>query len=192
MSAEHERSSRFYEPFGDVGAEIADFAKLLGESLAQAPEVLDSSEVMPSADAEALEHWLVLEHLVPMMAVPEELDGVVRKQGHDVLSVLHTAMPYSEAERGWLLRLYRQPNRPEIFVREPEALPTWLATQEARIMSAGAKRVVSGRDLMRRWTAWRRQSGEFEGQGSLDEARAALRGVQWFMKPGFPLTPDDA
>ena len=46
---------------------------------------------------------------------------------------------------------------------------------------AGVRRVVSGRDLMRRWIAWRREAGEYEGQGSHDQARDALRTMQELM-----------
>jgi hypothetical protein len=168
--------SRFREPFGDVGNEIAQFAGLLIQSLSTDPEAANESGNMLEEDSLALEYWLELEHLVPIVAVPEELDGDVRKAAHDALSTLHTATPFSEAERGWLLQVARQttPRRVETF-------PGLVETQESQIMSAGIKLVVTGRDLMRRWTAWRRGQDEFEGQGGLDQAREALVRIQELM-----------
>jgi hypothetical protein len=164
------------EPFGDVGTEIAYYARELIQSFSIEPEVCDESGVMPRTDSRALDNWLGLEHLVPLVDVPIELEGDVRQRAHDALSSFHTALPFSEAERSWLVRLFRQLDAPTV-----EAFPIAVETQEAQIMSAGVKRVVTGRDLMRRWVAWRRERDEFEGQASLDKVREALQRVQELM-----------
>jgi hypothetical protein len=164
------------EPFGSVGAEVASYAGDLINYLSTEPEVLgDRSLVMPEYDCQALGDWLEIEEAIPMMEVviSAEIMGPVKKKANDALFALHTALPFSEAERGWLIQLFRQLHVPSI-----EALPGMIETQEAQIISAGVKRVVTGRDLMRRWTAWRRETDEFVGQGSLDQAREALQSMQ--------------
>jgi hypothetical protein len=57
-------------------------------------------------------------------------------------------------------------------------------------MSAGIRRVIHGRDLLQRWWSWRRETGEYAGQGSLDQARDALEGVIELIAPelGLPET----
>lgn len=53
-------------------------------------------------------------------------------------------------------------------------IPRFLRPRSPTIVEAGLRRVVKGRDLMRRWWAWRRDLDEFADQGGLDQARAAL------------------
>jgi hypothetical protein len=156
--------------FGDVGWEIAYFARELITHFSTEPEPLgDGSQGMPQGDCQALEDWVMLDHQVPLIEVPPEVDGLVRQQAQDALLDFHIALPYSEAERKWLIGLYL--DRPG---RTAEHKPRLLELYEDRILMAGVRRVVSGRDLMRRWTAWRREIDEFEGQGALDQARQAL------------------
>jgi hypothetical protein len=94
---------------------------------------------------------------------------------------LHTALPFSEAERAWLLG------------KDEQDLPDGIIGDSAEIMSGGILRVVQGRELVRRWWAWRREADEFAGQGSLDEARQAL-GVlanTLVIEPNWPLEYPD-
>jgi len=178
MDTGRERSpiqSRFGEPFGDVGTEIVYYVDELITSLSDVPEALSESGAMPRADCAALADWLTLEQLVPLVDVPVELEGDVRQRAHDALNAFHTALPFSEAERDWLVRLYRH--------RSPtgEDLPAMIDTCNDQIVSAGIKREVVGRDLMRRWIVWRREDAEFAGEHSVDEARGALQGVREVM-----------
>lgn len=176
MNTIRERSpiqSQFGEPFGDVGTEIVYYADELIKSLSAEPKALGESGVMPGHDRRTLADWLGLEHLVPLVDVPCELEGDVRQRAHGALSAFHNALPFSEAERDWLVRLYRHG-----AALTDETFPDIAEAYEDRIMSAGVTRVVSGRDLMRRWTAWRREADEFENQGALDQARKALQGLR--------------
>jgi hypothetical protein len=116
---------------------------------------------------------LELEHLIPLIDVPVELEGDVRQRAFDAFAKLHTALPFDEAERGWLVTAWRQEGSTTV-----EDLPGAIASQEAQIVSAGVERTVSGRDLMRRWMAWRRGEDEFQGQAGLNQAREALQRVE--------------
>jgi hypothetical protein len=156
--------------FGDVGWEIALFARDLIDHFSAEPEPLgDGSQGMPEADCKALELWLDIDTEVPLIEVPYEVDGSVRQQAQDAIRDFHIALPYNEAERKWLIRL--SSGR---WGRKTEDMPRLLEMYEDRILMSGVQRVVSGRDLMRRWMAWRRETDEFEGSGALDQARQAL------------------
>ncbi len=88
------------------------------------------------------------------------------------------ALPFTMEERTWFL--------------DPEDTTAERAdkeNQEATIISAGVHKVISGRELVRRWLAWRRETDEFEGQGTLDIAREALRSLHEVVAPG-ELLPD--
>ena len=80
---------------------------------------------------------------------------------------LHGAMPFDEVERDWLFEAHDETQGPNSI--------TLIRRREATIVSGGLRRVVQGRDLIRRWWSWRRETDEFSGQGSLDQARDALR-----------------
>lgn len=168
--------SRYSEPFGDVGTEIAYYARQLIDTLSgrPAPERTPTGG-MPDSDRKAFFEWITLEHLVPLVDRPSEVEGDVRQRAHDSLVKLHTALPFSEAEREWLVGLYRQ------NPRGPEALPEMAATHEAEILINGVRRSVSGQELTERWVNWRQETGEFANQGSLDVAREALHSVHELM-----------
>lgn len=165
--------SQYGEPFGDVGTEIVTFARLLTKSFSADPEASDELGAMSRTDCWDLEYMLELEHLIPLIDVPVELEGDVRQRAHDAFGALHTALPFSEAERGWLVSVWRQER-----LQAVEDLPVVMSNHEAQIISAGVQRAVSGRDLMRRWTAWRRGRDEFDGYDGFTQAREALQSVE--------------
>jgi hypothetical protein len=166
------------EKFGDVGVEIADIADILIEYWSGEPEPLgDPSQVMPDSDNQALGYWLSMESVVPLVEIPYEVTGDVRRQAHDALVAFHVALPYNEAERQWLGQTSRRAGQ-----RKPGDQPERIAAYEDTIMMAGVRQAVSGRELMRRWPTWRRETGEYAGQGALDEARQALRTIQELMR----------
>ena len=61
-------------------------------------------------DAFALESWLEIEGAIPFLEVPYEVEGEDRRKLHDALHAFHTALPFDEAERGWLGRTYHKIN----------------------------------------------------------------------------------
>lgn len=126
------------------------------------------------ADQDALTYWSQLESDIELLPVPTEaMDELGTQQLEDFLDLchtFHTALPFSEAERVWFLKVYR--HREEL--RSPEDIPRVMGYREERIVSAGLRQVVNGRELSRRWLAWRRQTDEYAEQGTLDMATAAL------------------
>ena len=110
--------------------------------------------------------WNQLESHLP------EVDGAaLRNALVEPVNTLHTALPYSEAERHWLVHT---------SWRSGDTGSKWLARtrqQEVQLISNGLIRIIYGRDLVRRWWAWRRQTDEYTGQDSLSLACDGLTGI---------------
>jgi hypothetical protein len=163
------------QQFGPLGMDIASRAGELLDYMAPDSDNAGGPLEWIKGDAVALEDWLEIEETVPLLEVPYEVEGEDRRKLHDTLHAFHTALPFDEAERGWLGRTY---NNIDKIARTTEEIPRVIEGHEDQIMIAGVRRVVSGRDLMRRWIAWHREAGEYEGQGAIDQARDALRTMQ--------------
>ncbi len=121
------------------------------------------------SDKRSLQGWFNIEEkTAPAQAEPTiNIDQVDHM--NELLFQYHAALPFDEVEREWLHKTYAEawgPNSIGIVRR-----------QEAAVVSGGLHRVVYGRDLMRRWWAWRRETDEFQGQGTVDLAREALRAL---------------
>ena len=131
--------------------------------LCEVPQWIEAARRWVPSDKWCFHNWSNLEIKVP--AARAELKADVEDLDDAVLR-LHGAMPFDEVERSWLLGTYDEaygPNSIAIIRR-----------REDTIVSGGLRRVVQGRDLMRRWWSWRREADEFSGQGSLDQARDTL------------------
>jgi hypothetical protein len=122
------------------------------------------------SDLWSFHNWhSVEEHVPAALAEPgltaDQIDTIT-----GTLMDVNVALPYDEAERYWLYAAYNEAYGPGsigvIRQRKPE-----------EIVTSGLRKVIDGRDLMRRWWAWRRETDEFRGQGSLDIARNALRSL---------------
>ncbi len=140
--------------------------------------------------------------------VPVDQRQGIADQLSGSLAVFREAMPYSEAERRWLVDTESRP-RTTSFVAYTDGAgyartrPAPAAEQlfdlneaEGEIVSAGLVQVVRGRELTRRWWAWRRQTEEFTDQGSREVAYQALQELGQMLVPdrnaaeqaGFPPT----
>jgi hypothetical protein len=95
----------------------------------------------------------------------------------DLVHVFHTALPHDEAERRWLYDNYWEVMPEAGEVRDIET----------EVMSGGIRRVVHGRELVRRWIAWRQGSDEYAGHNGIGVARSALAGVITLLTPERPL-----
>lgn len=162
-----------------------DFGEFIGEhatSLCALLQVDAASQEGQSpgwsqTDTDAFESWAELEADVDILPIPEDLDDRGVRQLEEYRSVLHTfhtALPFSEAERGWLLGVYHQDVKPRQNPQGEDILPELLSRHEERIITAGIRQVVTGRELTRRWVAWSRGAEEYVGQHTLDIACTAL------------------
>lgn len=158
---------------GGVAVEIGDIAVDMLDALAQPFEGGPGDRPGYSGKYRALVNLIEMESLVQFIDAPDEAsdDAVRQARISRTLLELHVALPFNEAERGWLDRLSNEYGKSE---NSSELLPDFVEQHDERIMVAGIRQVVSGRDLMRRWLSWRREADEYEGQGAVDAARGAL------------------
>jgi hypothetical protein len=168
------------QPDGGVGAMVGDEGfVLLGYLCDDHPHSGLASWQLE--DSVGLWSWLGLERKLQTLPLPQELDTDDQRLPFELLTDrFHRALPYSEAERQWIVGTHPpEPPRPipldqGTLEEEQERYHERYFGLEARIISAGLIRVISGRDLMRRWISWRSETDEYTGQGSLDLARDTL------------------
>jgi hypothetical protein len=131
------------------------------------------------SDKFAFHGWFVIEEKTALAQA--EPDIKAEQVEHINVGLFHyrVALPFDEAERRWLYDAYAEawgPNSISVIRRK-----------EGAIVSGGLHRVIYGRDLMRRWWAWRRETDEFRGQGTVDLAREALREIIETVSPDLGL-----
>ncbi|HEX3910183.1 MAG TPA: hypothetical protein VHW67_05720 [Solirubrobacteraceae bacterium] len=132
------------------------------------------------SDLFSLHNWFSVQEKVPG-ALAEPTLGV--DQVDEITGVLldfNFTLPYDEAERSWLYAAYDA-------AYGPDSVETIRSREPEEIMSRGLRRVIDGRDLTRRWWAWRRETDEFRGQGGIELAREALRALIEMVAPGEEL-----
>jgi hypothetical protein len=129
--------------------------------------------------------------------VPLEQRKTIADQLLGSLATLREALPYSEAERRWLVDTRERHEERKVpfvdgngvtrgLVRPPaDELLQDLKATEGEIVSAGIHQIVQGRDLARRWWSWRRQTDEFADQGSREIVHAALKDLSDMLVPSY-------
>jgi hypothetical protein len=172
--------------FGEDGEALSENAIDVLEYMCRETLALDPGQ-WHSDDCHLLRNWVDFEGTLRGLRPPTEVTIDQRLSLDSLGEILHTALPFSEAERGWLLRTAGI--RYEELPRAVEETPLWFSNKEERILAAGVRQVVKGRDLMRRWLRWRRETDEYTDQGALDVARETLCDVIRLVTPREPL-PD--
>lgn len=165
---------------------------------------------MPSPSAHRQRYWTQGDHqsfdsalglelasrrLRMSLDVPDEQRQGIADHLQELLATFREALPYSEAERRWLVdtreRLREEHKVPYTtsygvtgLVSAPDANQLrYLKATEGEIVSGGIHQNVQGHDLARRWWSWRRQTDEFTDQGSRDLASHVLRGLGQMLVP---------
>jgi len=167
--SEFERYGRFGHHGNDVGQDaISMLGALLEPVKSVDPRVI--TPTWPKSDWLAFERLRSLDKGVKFIEAAPEVDEGEIGDLHRLFVRLHGALPFSEAEREWMWA-------PSQIAREEvrRAVPKMLLRQgQEVIMSGGLQQVLQPEDLARRWLAWRRNTDEFAGSGSVHEARIAL------------------
>jgi hypothetical protein len=161
--------------FGPVGEDVAhEASSFLAALEGEAPphEAAEDGMVLDGHDRLNLDRWIEIVTGLDIIEVPPEVPPDERAKLHEAVTAFHTAMPFTEAERRWLITVGMEGDD------ATHELSEVIARKTDEIMAAGVRQPVSGRELMRRWAAWRREADEFAGQGSLEMARMALRGMR--------------
>jgi hypothetical protein len=173
-----------------IDKNVASLAFRLLDMLSQdlAPLEVDAHG-WTEADRQAFGLAQEMDYLARMVVPPETASVEHRVDYMATIAGFRTALPFAEAERRWLFD--EDCDIPvELSASHDEAWFESARRQEEELVSAGVVRVVRGRDLLQRWWSWRRETGEYAGQGSLNQARSALKGVIGLMAPelGLPET----
>lgn len=168
----------------DVGG-TADWWELRSESRAlgfqalyafievseDAPVRTDGERRWFVSDHNALLISMAFEDHIRLEGLPSDAPADVRAEVSGYLDAWHEALPFNEPEREIVRGAYNAaPDRPLAY-RE---IPSQLRKSDFEVMESGVKKIVRGRELMRRWWAWRRELDEFEGQGNLGQAKEAV------------------
>jgi len=137
-----------------------------------------------NADVSSLWWFAEFEGWAPRVRASERFDwgdqSFLNLRLDQLMGQFHAALPFDEPERRWLVSTYVG-LEPEFGAKE---LVTEIRGQSAEIMAAGLRRVVEGRDLMRRWWAWRRDVDEFEGSGAALSAAGTLMDMNVLLEDG--------
>jgi hypothetical protein len=166
------------EPFGDVGSEVGDYAFDLLYHLS-VPLAAAKPARFEEPDYLALAALCNMEDIRPLIIADHpSVVGEGQARLDRMWTALHTALPFGEAERTWLMETRSEHSK--VFDHE---MPGVIGDQEGNIVASGLRQRVSGRNLMRRWLAWRREADEFTDQGTLDIARDALAGLIGLLQP---------
>jgi hypothetical protein len=164
---------REYGPYGFTGDRVGSSAIYFLDSHFADGGLSTGTDDDPlrwnTADTSTFDLLQNLDTGIKFIDLDPELDGSEIADLHRQFARLHAALPFSEPEREWLW--VRAVNQGEV------GIPGVLLGETAEVMSKGTLQVLQGRDLVRRWWAWRREAHEFEAQGSLNEACLALGGI---------------
>jgi hypothetical protein len=167
-------------PFGNDGAELALSAQYLLEYLSAEPNSERDNEQL-LAD---LLHFEIVAQDLGWVSIEEpghigefRLSELRRLQS--LVHRFHVSLPFTEAERFWLVQSYKvasdENSSHEAFVA--------LDHKHEQIIVSGERRTVSGRELLERWDSWCRQEGNFSNQGTLEIATDALKELTQVANP---------
>ncbi|MGC2375539.1 MAG: hypothetical protein WA484_16865 [Solirubrobacteraceae bacterium] len=185
-------------PYGMTGGETGEHALGLLENLLtpKTPMPFKPGETprWDDTDIEAFDYVMELDGDMRCIDPTFEEGTVNTGETHRAWQPLELSLPFSEGERRWLIQALRKPSgnthKPSVRARYPNAfLPT-----EATVVSGGIRQQVEGRDLVRRWASWRRETDEFADQGNITRAIFLLDHLayelvpQMFTTPGFRTT----
>ncbi len=134
----------------------------------------------------ALSFFLNMEERLPSL---ERRLGAPAATRFPDLARFHAAVPFTDAEREWLVAKSRA-----LWEFEPKDMPAIhdrTFSIEQKITELGAQQGVAGAGMVRRWAAWRRNMDEFAENSTREEAAYALDGLIHQLYPYGPYPYDD-
>lgn len=177
--------------YGPAGSEMwSDATRLLNNLLAPKTDLVFMPTDPPQWDEDdiaAFAGYHAFERSAPFLEPQSSVDGDNLVDGQDLGDLfrefreLNTCLPFGEGERHWLLA--RALEEVKAYQDYGEFV-TGLIPVETTVISGGVQQVLNGRDLARRWPAWRREQQEFHGQGSLRKAQSLLAQIIYELVPG--------
>jgi hypothetical protein len=180
-----------YSPYGITGGDIGDAAVNLRDRIAASGEqtaLPSHPPVWDKADEMALSYLLRIEERLPSPSFERELGEPIETHFPD-LARFHAALPFTDAEREWLVAKSRA-----LWQFEPkdmQAIHDRTLSIEQKITELGAQQGVAGADMVRRWAAWRRNADEFKENSTREDAAYALDKLVGVLYPYGPYPYDD-
>lgn len=141
------------------------------------------------ADSYALSDLAEVEVLVETMIPPESTPLDNRQLANQHVRSLRNALPFSGAERWWLLRNRFAEIRQSDFGPADKEYTDPIKTAADELVSEGLHQVVRGQVLLGKFWSWRREVGEYSGGEGLADARESLAGIVELFRPDLDL-PD--
>jgi hypothetical protein len=163
-----------FEVFRDAKPIVGHRHLAWGE-LSQAEQGIYADDLMESV--------MRMEDVMPRVSDLAILTPQAARRLDRAINDYHDALPFTPAERRWF---YAQ------FCSDDEALQSAdpldhagivnrIAKTDGRIITIGKREHVRGAELVRRWWAWRRGAGEYEGDSTVDVAHDALRRIAFLV-----------
>jgi hypothetical protein len=179
-------------PYGRDGDEGGEHALQLLENLlapkTPMPFAPDETPRWDETDRRGFDYLYALHGDMDCIDPSWEMNGPGTGELTEPWHHLTAALPFSEGERYWMIDAQHKHRRRH---RDPGVpLPKSLITVETTVMSGGLRQAVRGRDLVRRWAAWRREADEFAGQGGLTTALFLLDHLAYELVPAEFSKPD--
>lgn len=169
--------NEFDNAYADYGHITGEYALELLDELSQplVPEELDALGWY-HPEGSALSTLVDMETTIPMIRATSDVLVEEMEEFTTKVVAYHLALPLTAAERSWLLRVKGADPHSHHLLRT-------IGVVDEEIVADGLRQRLNGRDLLRRWLSWRRETDEFEGAGTLDLARENLRGMIELLQP---------
>jgi hypothetical protein len=170
--------------------EVGESANNALDALSVDLEELPSDEHgWTSADSYALNYLVDIEVLAETMVPPESTPLHNRQRAEHLVRSLRNALPFTGAERWWLLRdgfakIRQSDSRPA----DKEYMDP-IRNARPCLVSEGLQRDIRGQVLLGKFWSWRREVGEYSGGEGLAQARESLAGLVELLTPDLGL-PD--
>lgn len=175
-------SNRHGNAYADMGESVSMTASIVLESLSKPFREASLDEGgWHYFEGDALAAYVDMELHIPHIRATDEVSPHEMEVFTGYLATFRSALPFSEAERHWLWKQREVGANPHHFEAELSH------AGDEPVISAGQHIRLDGQDMLRRWRSWRRETDEYAGQGTLDVARDALRGMLELLSPWEPL-----
>lgn len=145
-----------------------------------------------AADIDAIAYLYEIDWLGSLMVPPAATPLDNRTRANDLFRSLRNALPFTDAERWWLLTEALGEAQQSGVNKYDEGYLDIVRDRETTIVTNGIRRAASGGELLHRFWLWRRQAGEYSTGEGLGQARESLAGLVDLLTPDIGLRGEPA
>ncbi len=174
-------------PYGSIATEVGSAALSAAEALAREPIAYGSQRRWHQDDHDAFHKTLVAANLLKRAGAQQLIDGAYRALSHQTpegvqdamvgsIDTFHHYLPFTEAERDWLIMIAFRTMTPDdgSMDIEPQIPAQRVRRRTETWISAGEMVEMDGRTLLGRWWAWRHGAREFGNKAAAETVRDSL------------------